>query len=483
MPEQGISTDMPKSDAVAAPTWAELFRGRNAIFSLALGGSVALHALNIYIAITIMPSVVADIGGLDYYAWSTTVFVVASILGSALSARLLQRVGARGAYGVAALLFGAGTILCALAPNMPVLLAGRFVQGFGGGFLYALAYGVIRLVFPDHLWARAIGLISAMWGIATLTGPAIGGVFAELGAWRAAFWSLIPFILVFAILAYATLPGNADSDAVPSRLPLAQLVLLTATVIALSAGSLGDTLYWNLIGIGVTLVLAGLLTAVELRSGTRLLPRGALKVTGPLGALYAVIALLVIGMQPEIFVPYLLQVLHGQSPLIAGYLAALMAIGWTLASLFSANLSSRSAPGAITISPVLGLIGLIVLALFMPVVGSGSWIGLAPVCASLGLVGASIGLAWPHVVTMVFQRASPDEQAIAAGAITTVQLFATALGAATAGMVANLSGITQPGGVAGASNAALWLFGLFALAPALCIPAARRAARPGMTPR
>lgn len=196
MPEQGNSTLMSKPDTETVSGWSELFRGRNAIYALALGGSVALHALNIYIAITIMPSVVADIGGLDYYAWSTTVFVVASILGSALSSRLLQRAGARGAYAVAALVFGAGTIICALAPSMPLLLAGRFVQGFGGGFLYALAYGVIRLVFPEHLWARAIGLISAMWGIATLAGPAIGGVFAEIGAWRAAFWSLIPFITV-----------------------------------------------------------------------------------------------------------------------------------------------------------------------------------------------------------------------------------------------------------------------------------------------
>ncbi len=277
MSEQGKATAMPKSGIDSGSGWVELLQGRNAIYSLALGGSVTLHALNIYIAITIMPSVVAEVGGLDYYAWSTTLFVVASILGSAISARLLQRVGARGAYAAAALVFGAGTVICALAPSMPLLLTGRFVQGFGGGLLYALAYGVIRLIFPEHLWARAIGLISAMWGIATLTGPAIGGVFAEIGAWRAAFWSLIPFITIFAIMAFATLPGKGDSDETPSRLPFPQLTLLTASVIMLSAGSLGDALFWNVIGIGGTVALAGLLVAVELRSETRLLPRGALK--------------------------------------------------------------------------------------------------------------------------------------------------------------------------------------------------------------
>jgi hypothetical protein len=80
-------------------------------------------------------------------------------------------------------------------------------------------------------------------------------------------------------------------------------------------------------------------------------------------------------------------------------------------------------------------------------------------------------------VTGVLQAAREAEHDMAAAAITTVQLSAAALGAAAAGVVANLAGIAQPGGVAGASDAAAWLFGLFALAPALCILTARRALR------
>ena len=106
----------------AKPGWGDLLSGKNAIYALALAGGVMLHAVNIYIVATILPSVVRDIGGLDYYAWSTTLFVAASILGSALSARLLRGAGPRGAYGVAALLFAAGTLVCAVAPTMPVLL-------------------------------------------------------------------------------------------------------------------------------------------------------------------------------------------------------------------------------------------------------------------------------------------------------------------------------------------------------------------------
>eukprot|EP01030_Chromulinospumella_sphaerica_P018133 gene18133-17985_t len=167
----------------------------------ALQRGVVLHAINVYIATTILPSVVRDIGGIDYYAWNTTLFVTASILGSALSARLLVGLGARGAYTLATLVFAAGALICAFAPSMPVMLAGRLIQGLGGGFLFALSYAMIRLVFHETLWPRAMALVSGMWGVATLIGPAVGGVFAELGVWRAAFWSLIPVAGLFALLA------------------------------------------------------------------------------------------------------------------------------------------------------------------------------------------------------------------------------------------------------------------------------------------
>ncbi len=95
---------------------------------------------------------------------------------------------------VAAVIFAAGTLACGLAPSMPAMLAGRVVQGLGGGMMLALSYAMIRIVFDEPLWPRAIALVSGMWGVATLVGPAIGGIFAELGVWRAAFWSLVPVI-------------------------------------------------------------------------------------------------------------------------------------------------------------------------------------------------------------------------------------------------------------------------------------------------
>jgi MFS family permease len=454
--------------------WGELLSGKNGIHALALAGGVTLHAVNIYIVTTVLPSVVRDIGGLEYYAWSTTLFVVASILGSALSTRLLRSTGPRGAYAVAALVFALGTMICAAAPGMSVLLAGRFVQGVGGGFLYALAYSMIRIVFPESLWSRAIGLVSAMWGVSTLVGPAVGGIFAEFDAWRAAFWSLVPLIGVFGSLAFATLPRRKTRHSEDSALPILQLVLLSAAVLAVSAGSVAHGVVWNLAGLMAALALVAALIAVEIKARARLLPSGALSGVGVLGLLYVTVALLVIGMQPDVFVPYFLQVLHAQSPLRAGYLAALIAMGWTVGSMLSSGRSERMGLLAVAAGPLVMLVGVIALAVCLPIAGTGEWTELAPICVGLVLLGLGIGIAWPHLVTNIFRNAPAAEQDLAAGAMTTVQLFATALGAAAAGMVANAAGITVPGGEEGASSAALWLFAGFAIAPVACLATAIR---------
>lgn len=458
-------------------SWGNLLSGKNLARSVALSGGVALHAINIYVATTVLPSVVKDIGGLDLYAWNTTLFVVASILGSALTAKLLATAGSRGAYAIAALFFMAGSLTCALAPNMPVMLFGRALQGLGGGFLFALCYAMIYAVFDERLWPRAMALISGMWGVATLLGPAVGGVFAQMDAWRAAFGTLVPVALLYVLLVWLVLPArNRDETADASKLPVTQLLLLTGSVLAVSAGSISPDPFWNIAGVALAVVLMLLLLRKEFTSETRLLPKNSLRLNSPLLALYITVGLLVIGMTSETFVPYFLQTLHAQTPLLSGYLAALMAAGWTVAEIWSSGWKNSGIGRAIVNGPVLVLAGMVVLAFSAPLHAQGDRTVLGFICLGLVLVGFGIGLGWPHLLTRILQVAPSNDQDAAATSITTVQLFATALGSALAGMLANLGGLNVPGGIEGTSSAARWLFAVLAVAPLLSIFSAARVA-------
>ena len=457
--------------------WGELLLGENATRSIALSGGIALYATNTYIATTILPSVVAEIGGLELYAWSTTLYVVASILGSALTSKLLQSTGPRLAYTIATLVFMVGVLICALAPSMPVLLVGRLIQGLGGGILLALCYSMIQLVFEERLWPRAMALVSGMWGVATLVGPAVGGVFAEMDVWRLAFGSMVPISLAYIVLTHRALPPRDEAPVTPSRLPVTQLVLLAAAVLAVCSGSVSSLPIWNLLGIAACAILVFVLVRHESSATVRLLPKDAFKFNTPLCALYATTCLLVIGMSSEIFMPYFLQHLHGQSPLAAGYMTALMAAGWTVAEILSSGWTGRNIQRAILAGPLFIIVGLVMLAITTPMASLGEWKQLAPICLGLFLVGFGIGLGWPHLLTRILQVASERDKDTAAASITTLQLFAMAMGAALAGVIANMAGINDTTSNAGISNAAQWLFGLFVLAPVLALVMARRATR------
>lgn len=466
------STPLP-----ATASWGDLLRGRNGLLAVALTGGVALHAVNVHIVTTVLPSVVQDIGGLDWYAWNTTLFVVASIVGAAVSVRLLAALGPRGACLAALAVFALGSAACASAMAMPWMLAGRSVQGLGGGMLAALSYALIRVVFAPPLWPRAVALVSGMWGVATLCGPAVGGLFAQAGHWRWAFWTLLPVSALQAVLVAVQLRGNGVADDKPA-IAVRQIALLAASVLAVAAASLSPQLAWQGVGVLLGLALGAAAIALDRRAAVRLLPRGATALGSPLGAVYGCVALLLVGTTTEIYVPYFLQTLHGYTPLAAGYLTAAMAAGWSAGSLLSSGRAATDAARLLRAGPVLCTLGLLALAVLMPL-GDGLAAGAHMLLSGLALagVGAGVGVGWPHLLTRVLRLAPAGEGGLASAAITTVQLYGMAIGAAIAGLVANAAGLTAPGGVAGAQSAAVWLFASFALAPAAAAWLARRASQ------
>lgn len=466
---------MPQSGLPAS--WSELLRGRNALRSIALAGGVALHAINVYMVATILPSVVRDIGGLPYYAWNMTLFVAASILSSALSPKSLDKLGPRGAFLAAITVFALGTTLCALAPTMGWMLGGRTLQGFGGGLLLGLSYSSIRIVFEERLWPKAMALVSSMWGVATLAGPAIGGIFADAGHWRWAFGAVLPVALFLAILVQTQIASkSAQQGHEPVRIPMAQIALLVVSVLVVSVGSLSSSFTWNTVGIIVALVIGAGVAYLDGRKPTRLMPQGAYQLNR-LGSIYVCVAFVSIGITVEMFVPYFLQVLHGQTPLAAGYLSALMSAGWTIGAITSTSRTAATADIFVRAGPIVASLSLASLGLILPWPALNHevlrWVVTVPL---LG-VGLGIGMCWPHLLTHVFKMAPKGQENMASSAIITAQLYAMAFGAAVGGVIINAAGFTDPGGVPGTARAAFALLIAFAFAPGLAALVVTRVVR------
>ncbi|NHF74265.1 MFS transporter [Paracoccus xiamenensis] len=302
-------------------------------------------------------------------------------------------------------------------------------------------------------------------------GPAVGGVFAELGQWRGEFLALVPFATLIVLAAVFVLPRRNSEPEIAAPLPIVQLALLTIAVFAASWGGVGDGVIATVIGMLAAIKLVALLVVVERKSKTTLLPRATFRHPGALGSLYATSALLAVTVTcTEIFLPLFLQDLHGRSPLEAGYIAAVMSAGWTAAAIFASGLQAKRRNIAVRVGPYLSLGSMVVLAAVLPITApAGDWLPLTLICLALIAGGAGVGLAYPHLSAMVLRVAPPAQADNAASSIMTVQLCATAFGAAIAGLAVNLAGGGSSSGGMDVANAAMWLFVTVALAPLLCI--------------
>jgi MFS family permease len=478
---------------VSTGSWRDLLAaGRRGTVAVLCGG-VLLFAVDTYVTASLLPSAVAEIGGERFYAWVTTIYLLTAVVASALVGRLLAVWPARRAYVLALVAFGVGTAIDSVAPDMAVLLVGRAVQGVGGGLLAGLAYALIRSVLPRRLWTRASASISAMWGVGLLVGPALGGVFAEMGHWRLAFVVLVAVTVAVAAGVPAGLRRSSRAPAVsPGPFPLASVLLVTGAAAVLSvsglavsgAGVTGRAIALAVGGLVVAVVLLAGLLVVERRAGdagARVLPAATFR-GGRLGALYLTIAAMMAVAAVEAFVPLFGQRLGGLQPVVAGFLGVALACGWVGGEMVSASVGRARV--CATIGPGVVVVGFAVLTVSQHEAASPATVLVWAV--ALAVAGVGIGIAWPHQSAAAMSPGAGDdgdrsggpasaaddrEGDRASAAITMVQMLAFALGASYAGVAVALG--TDP-----VVSARLLYGGLAAIAVLGAVAAVR--ARPAL---
>lgn len=442
------------SSAVRADgSWADVVaEGRLSRFILICLG-VWISAADSMVTATIMPSVGADLGGYAYFGWATAGFLLGSVLAGASSGRLALRFGLRRATAAAALLYAVGCALSAGGPDIGSFLIGRVLQGLGGGWVVGFCSVAIGLMFPDRLLPRVYASITAIWGVASLLGPLIGGIFADLGAWRGVFWLFAIQGVGVAWAAFVMLPRGDQGDE-GTKVAWPQLALIAAGVAAIGLADMAHDFIRSgmLTALGVALLIA--MVWLDGRSSVRLLPKGAGDLGTIPGAGFAAMFLLTVAsMGFAIYGPAILQKLAGLTALEAGYVIAGEAAAWTVMGLMVAHLTGVWPARMIRLGAVVATLGVLFAALTMP---SASIVGV--VIAGVFL-GGGFGLSWAFMSQRILASLPEgEERAIGAAGMTTVRLTGSAVGAAAAGAVANLVGFSGGLSDASAHAAGLWVF-------------------------
>lgn len=380
-----------------------------------------------------LPAIGAGLGtGTRGLEWTIDAYtlVFASLLIS--SGAMADRFGRRRVFRIGLTVFGAASLLCALAPTVELLVTARALQGVGASMLSPVALAIVVNAIPDPAErARAIGVWAAVFGVSMAAGPVLGGALLAVSDWRALFWVNVPIVLATLALSVLFVPeSRADR---PQRLDVPGQALLTV-VVGLVVGVLiegphaGWTSGWLLAGYaGIITAVAGFVRVEANRSAPLLDPR-LFRSPGFTGAVLGAIAVFVALNAALLANTLYLQQVRGLTPLAAGLAVLPMALGATVCAPLSGILVGRRGPR-------------------LPLTAAGVFLALGGACllfldADSGLalllfayLAMGIGVGFANApITNTAVGALPPARAGVAGAVTsTARQFGAALGIAIAG--------------------------------------------------
>ena len=275
---------------------------------------------------TAMPIMAADLDSVGSYTWAFTANILASLLAMVIAGMDSDARGPRRSIAVGISSLAVGSILCGFATSLPMLIAGRVIQGFGGGAVIVGVYVVIARAFPEELRPKAFSVLSAAWIVPSIVGPLIAGWFADSLSWRWVFWIVPIFVIPPALILIPRIGHLGGGEAVVGaarRIRAGVLVALGLFAVQFGADRLnGAGLALALAGVAVVVLACGPLFPAGARRLARGLPTTVI-MRGFIASAY---------FSAEVFIPLALVPERGVSATIAGLALALSAVGWALGS-------------------------------------------------------------------------------------------------------------------------------------------------------
>ena len=306
------------------PRTANPFDSQHVLLTLGLVLTVAAVAFETLAIATVLPAVVEELGGLHLYGWAFSAFLLTQLVAIVIAGLVADQRGPGLPFAVGVVLFAAGLLVGGFAPSMQVLIAGRALQGLGGGAISAIAYVGIGRGYPEEARPRMLALLSTAWVVPGLVGPALSGVIAEGFGWRAVFLALAPLPLLTGLLAFPQLRGMPAGT--PS--PDARARTIGALVLAGGAGLFLAGLGNGQLVPALAMVVVGLVLLVP--ALRRLLPPGTLRAAPGLPATIASMGLLNLAFfGVDVFVPLTLVEVRGSTVAVAGIALTAATMAWS----------------------------------------------------------------------------------------------------------------------------------------------------------
>lgn len=412
------------------------FRSDRGPILVAMMVTNGLVAANATLLATTVPAVVADLGGLTLFPWLFSLYLLAQAVSIPVYAKLADILGRKPVILFGIGLFTIGSVLCGLAWSMPALIALRAVQGLGAGAIHPIAVTIVGDLYTVRERAGIQGYLAGAWGLGSLAGPLLGGLLAELGAWRAAFLLTLPLCAAIAALLVTKFHEKvARGD---QRIDWAGAAILTVALTLLVLGVLKGGASWawwsppSVACLGGGAALLAMFVVVERRMRDPVVPLWLF--TRRLVASAAVVSIgagaIVTGLAT--YIPIFLIGSLDLTPILAALALSAFMVGWPLAAATGTRSLLRF---GFRLTVVMGAAVMVAGAAIL--VAFASRPAVLTVVVACFVLGLGLGLAASP--SLVAAQASVDwgDRGVVSGTIMFCRLLGSALGIAAFGALGN----------------------------------------------
>ncbi|SEF20693.1 drug resistance transporter, EmrB/QacA subfamily [Amycolatopsis pretoriensis] len=412
------------------------FRSDRGPVLIAVMLSTALVALDSTIIATAVPSVVRDLGGFSQFPWLFSIYLLTQAVTVPLYGKFADVLGRRPVmfFGVAAFLVG--SVLCGAAWSMPVLIAARAVQGIGAGAIQPMSMTIIGDLYTVEERARVQGYVASVWGIASVVGPTLGGVFAEYLDWRWIFFINLPLGAIAAVMLHRNFAEKVERKAHKVDYTGAALLTVGCSLVILGLLEGGVAWAWGSVP-SVAIFAAGALllvtfVLVEKRAVEPVLPLWVftrrILVGGNL--LAVVVGAVLMGLTS--YLPTYAQGVLGAGALVAGFAVAALTVGWPISASLAGKIYLRI---GFRDTALIGTVFVVGGGVLVALLDASSSIWSAALAAFV--LGLGLGLTSSPTLVAVQSVVGWDRR----GVVTATNLFSrslgSAVGAAVFGAIAN----------------------------------------------
>lgn len=403
----------------------QINRSKTILILIGLMASLLLSALDSTVVSTAMKSIVGSLGGMQYYSWPFTIYMLCSMLAIPVCGGLTDIYGHKPIFLIGIATFLAGSSLCGLSQTMILLIVFRGLQGIGGGIIVSGVFTAVADIFKPADRGKYTGIVTSMYGLASIIGPLVGGFITDSLGWRWIFFMNLPLGGAAMIIIAASMPSfkSGESKKPVDYAGIAALILaLVPMLLVLSMA--GETFNWISIPcVGLLLLSAVMITVfilIERKSDNPMLPLAFFKDRAISISFLIAFFSQALMFSAIVYLPYFIQGVIGSTATTSGAVITPMMLGLLLASNITGQLISRG--GKARLLSILAFLIMGVGEYLLSTMGLGTAYSRA--IAFMIILGFGVGMSMP-ITNVNTQNAVPRQQI---GSATSAVMFFRRLG-------------------------------------------------------